>query len=72
MVSRGNGHKLEHGRLPLITRQHFCAAWETEHRHRLPREVAEIPLEISKSLLVVVPGTLCCVAVLEQLKQVAS
>jgi len=36
--TRGSGHKLDHRRLHLSTRLHFCNVWETEHWHRLPRE----------------------------------
>ena len=56
-------HKLEHRRFPLNTRKLICAVQVLEHQHRLPTEVS---LEISKSCLDAVLGTLLWVSLLEQ------
>ena len=55
--TRGNGHKLKHGRFPLNIGKRFFAVRVTEHWHRLPREVVESPsLDIFKSHLDMVLG----------------
>ena len=59
----GNGHKLAHRRLPLNTRQHFCAVRVMD---RLHRGCGVFSLEISKSCLVIPMGSLLWVALLEQ------
>lgn len=41
--ARGTGHKLEHKRVPLNTRQNFCAVLVLEPWHRMPREVLGAP-----------------------------
>jgi len=41
--TRGNGHKLKHGKFPLNIRKHFFTVNVTKHWHRLPGEVVESP-----------------------------
>ena len=41
--TRAHGHKLEHRRFPLNTRQHFCAVRVAEHWHSCP-EAADLLL----------------------------
>jgi len=65
--TRGNGHRLKHGRFPLNIRKHFVTVRVTEHWHRLPGEaVASPPLEIFTSHLDMVLGNQFQVALLEQ------
>ena len=55
--TRGNGHKLKHGRFPLNTRKHLFAVRVTEHWHRAPREVVGSPfMELFQSHLDTVLG----------------
>ena len=50
--TRGNGHKLKHGKFRLNMRKNVFPVRVTEHWKRLPREVVESPsLEIFKSHL---------------------
>ena len=50
--TRGNGHKMKHGRFPLNIRKHFFTVRVTKHWHRLPRKVVVSPsLEILKKHL---------------------
>ena len=45
--TKGNGHKLKHGRFSLNIRKHFFPVRVIERWHRLPREVVEsLSLEI--------------------------
>lgn len=45
----GNGHHMEHRKLCLIIRKHFCDVQVMELWHTLPTEAVEIFLEIFKS-----------------------
>ena len=57
--TRGNRHKLKHGKFRLDMRKNFFPLRVTEHWNRLPRDVAESPsLEILKTHL---DKVLCCV-----------
>jgi len=50
--TRGNRHKLKHGKFQLNMRKNFFPLRVTEHWNRLPREVVEcLSLEIFKTLL---------------------
>jgi len=49
--TRGDGHRLEHGKFHLNVRKNFFTLRVTEHWNRLPREVIESPLVILKSQL---------------------
>lgn len=63
----GNRHKMEHGRFPLNTRQHFHAVQVMEHWHGLPREAMQPPiLEVFESHLDVVLGRVALGAPAEQ------
>ena len=61
--TRGNGHKLEHRRVPQNITENFCAVWMIEHWHGLPRVSF---LDIFKSCQDVVLGTLRWVSLDEQ------
>jgi len=55
--TRGNRHKLKHGRCHLNTRKQFFTVKLPEHWHRLHREIVESPsLKIFKSHLEMVLG----------------
>ena len=56
---------MQHRRLPLNTKEHFCAVWVTEHWHGLPMEVVGSPPWREGSLNVVLV-TLLWVSLLEQ------
>ena len=49
------GHKLEHGRFPLNTRQHFCAVWVAEQWHSCT-EAVDLLLGDLQKLPGCVPG----------------
>jgi len=50
--TRGNGHKMKHRKFQLNMRKNLFPLRVTEHRNRLPREVAEsTSLEIFKTRL---------------------
>jgi len=55
--TRGSGHKLRHGKVPLNIRKYFFTTRVTEPWNRLPREIVEsLTLEILKSCLDMVLG----------------
>ena len=54
--TRGNGHKLKHGRFPLNIGKDFFTVRVTEDCHRLPRKIVESPSEIFRSCLDTVLG----------------
>jgi len=50
--TRGNGHKLEHGKFYTNTRMNFITVRVTEHWNRLPRGAVKSPsLEVFKTHL---------------------
>jgi len=63
--TRGNGHKLKHGKFQLKTRKNFFPLRVTEPWNRLPREVSP-SLKILKTLLVAVLCSLLWVTLLWQ------
>jgi len=65
--TRGNGHKLKHGKFQLNMRKNFFTLRVTEPWNRLPREAVDSPsLEIFKTHLDVVLCSLLWVTLLQQ------